>query len=294
MEIVYDIEFKGRRKVQHVNPSGIAVAVGDTVIVQAERGEHSGRVMRIFDVDESSEELPPILRQMGPDDLERVVKNQFREKEAFRIGKEKIQEHDLPMKLADVEYQFDGAKVSFYFTSEQRIDFRELVRSLASVFHTRIDMRQIGARDEAKRSCSIGSCGRPLCCGSFLPSFKTVTTDSIEHQHLSMSPSKLLGACGRLKCCLLYEEGYYEEAGKRFPKLGAHITTESGPCDVIKIDIIGDAILVKYDSGVVERIPRSRLGSRGCNGTNCDNENDDHHDHGDHNGHTADALFVDV
>lgn len=245
MDAVYDIEFKGHKKIQYVNPSAIAVAVGDTVIVQAERGEHCGVVSRIFDADEIDGETLAIVRQAGPEDLERMIKNQLREKEAYRIGKDKILERDLPMKLSDVEYQFDGGKVSFYFTSEQRIDFRELVRSLASIFHTRIDMRQIGARDEAKRSCSIGSCGRPLCCGSFLPSLKTVTTDSIEHQHLSMSPAKLLGACGRLKCCLLYEKGYYEEAGKRFPKLGAHITTESGPCDVIKIDIIGDAILVR-------------------------------------------------
>jgi len=199
-----------------------------------------------------------------------MIKNGFREKEAFRLCKAEIIDRDLDMKLVDVEYQLDANKISFYFTVEQRIDFRELVRSLASIYRTRIDMRQIGARDETKRACSIGSCGRPTCCGQFLDTFKTITSQSIEHQNLSVSPSKLLGVCGRLKCCLLYEEGFYEEAGKRFPIQGARIATESGPCNVIKIDIIGDAILVKYDSGTIERIPRSMLGSGGCDGEKCE------------------------
>ena len=197
-----------------------------------------------------------------------MVKNGFREKEAFRLRKAEIIDRDLEMKLVDVEYQLDANKISFYFTSEQRIDFRELVRSLAGIYRTRIDMRQIGAPDETKRACSIGSCGCPTCCGQFLDTFKTVTSESIRI-YLSLRP-KLLGVCGRLKYCLLYEEGYYEEAGKRFPVQGARIAPDSGPCNVIKIDIIGDAILVKYDSGTIERIPRSMLGSGGCDGEKCE------------------------
>jgi cell fate regulator YaaT (PSP1 superfamily) len=268
MEIC-DVEFKGRRKAQYQNPQDIPVQTGNWAVVAAERGEHLGRITRIFEATEFDAEIPIILRLGTAEDYEQTIKNGLREKEAFRICKEKIMERDLPMKLVDVEYQFDGNKISFYFTSDQRIDFRELVRSLAAVYHTRIDMRQIGARDEAKRMCSIGSCGRPLCCGLFLDTFKAVTTEAVEHQHLSLAPSKLLGACGRLKCCLLYEEGYYEEAGKRFPKVGARIATDSGPCEVIKIDVVGDAILVKYESGVVERVPRARLGSGDCDGKKC-------------------------
>jgi len=289
MEILYDVEFKGRRKVQYRNPNKLPVGPSDYVVVEAERGEHYGRVVRVIEIDEIAPETPCVLRFGTKEDQDRVIKNQFREKEAFVFCKEQIAQQDLPMKLVDVEYQMDGARVTFFFTADQRIDFCELVKTLAAVYRTRIEMRQIGARDEAKRSCSIGSCGRPLCCGAFLDTFRTVTTDMIEHQHLSLSPSKLLGACGRLKCCLLYEEGYYEEAGKRFPKLGAHIVTETGPCEVVKIDVIGDAILVKYETGVMERIPRSRLGSRGCDRGACHDHEEEHH----HGTHTIDAVFVD-
>lgn len=278
---VYDIEFKGRRRVAYCNTPNIPVNEGDYVIVEVERGEHIGRVAQTRHEDPpQSNGLPTILRAGTPEDRERMIKNGLREKEAFGTCKEKILEYDLDMKLVDVEYQFDGNKISFYFTAPQRIDFRELVRGLAAIYRTRIDMRQIGARDEAKRSCSIGSCGRPLCCGTFLHAFKAVTSDAVEQQQLSGNPSRFLGACGRLKCCLLYEEGYYEEAGKRFPKVGARIVTESGPCEVIKIDVLGNAIMVRYDSGAVERISRARLGSGHCDGQKC--RAGDAHDHDDH------------
>lgn len=279
---ICDVEFKGRRKEQFQSPDHISLTEGDYVVVQAERGEHAGRITRIFESEEAKKSLPHVLRATTTADIDRMAKNGLREKEAFRLCKAEIIDRALEMKLVDVEYQLDGNKLSFYFTSDQRIDFRDLVRSLAGIYRTRIDMRQIGARDETKRACSIGSCGRPTCCGQFLDTFKTVSTESIEHQNLSVSPSKLLGVCGRLKCCLLYEEGYYEEAGKKFPVMGARIATESGPCRVIKIDIIGDAILVKYDSGVIERIPRSRLGSGGCDGKKCDNPDEMH---------SVDAVF---
>jgi len=268
MEIC-DVEFKGRRKDQFQNPDNMPLHEGDQVVVEAERGEHSGRITRVFEASHVKSSMPNILRTATTDETERMIKNGLREKEAFRICKAEIIDLNLDMKLVDVEYQLDGNKISFYFTSEQRVDFRELVRALASIYRSRIDMRQIGARDETKRTCSIGSCGLQTCCSLFIDTFKPVTTDSYKHQNLSTSQSKLLGVCGRLKCCLLYEEGYYEEAGKRFPVMGARIATESGPCNVIKIDIIDDAILVKYDSGVIERIPRSMLGSGGCDGKKC-------------------------
>ena len=262
---VCEIEFKGRRKATYTNPRNITLHEGDYVIVEVERGEHIGRVCEVHKGDHPTQDAHTILRPGTTEDRERMIKNHLREKEALKTAREKIEERKLEMKLTDVEFQLDGNKVSFYFTAEQRIDFRELVRALASIYRTRIDMRQIGARDEAKRStCAVGSCGRALCCGSFLNEFKTVTTDMVSQQHLSRTPSKLLGACGRLKCCLLYEAGYYEEEGKRFPKVGARIETEDGACNVIKIDVIDDAITVRYDSGAVERIARSRLGDGSC------------------------------
>ena len=267
---VCEIEFKGRRKETYSNSRKLALREGDFVIVEVDRGEHIGRVSEVRETERSSQDIRSIVRSGTSDDRERMIKNHLREKEALKAARGKIEERRLEMKLADVEFQLDGKKISFYFTADQRIDFRELVRALASVYRTRIDMRQIGARDEAKRStCAIGSCGRPLCCGSFLNEFKTVTTGMVSQQHLSRTPSKFLGACGRLKCCLLYEVGYYEEEGKRFPKMGARIETEHGPCNVIKIDVIDDAITVRYDSGAVERISRSHLGSGHCDGGKC-------------------------
>jgi cell fate regulator YaaT (PSP1 superfamily) len=269
MEIC-DIEFKGHRKASFRNAMRLSIKKGDQVIVEAERGEHIGTVSYLYITDKDSKELPMVVRSGTKEDRERLIKNNLREKEALKTCKQMVFDSELEMKIVDTEMQYDGNKMSFYFTAEERIDFRELVRKLASVYRTRIDMRQIGARDETKRSnCTIGSCGRPLCCGSFMESFKTVTMEAFEKQNLSQSSSKLLGACGRLKCCLLYEEGYYEEEGKRFPKMGARIVTESGPCKVIKIDVIGNAIVVRYESGAVERISRSRLGSGHCTGENC-------------------------
>jgi cell fate regulator YaaT (PSP1 superfamily) len=283
MEVI-EIEFKGRRRGLYANPSNIALKIGDYAIVEAERGEHFGKVIRINENADPAPDLPAVLRPSTDEDCDRVARNRLKEQDALRVAREKVLERDLVMKLVDVEYQFDENKISFFFTADQRIDFRELVRCLASIYKTRIDMRQIGARDEARRLCSIGSCGRPLCCGQFLDKIKAVTTDLIDNQNLSLSPTKLLGACGRLKCCLLYEEGFYEEAGKRFPRLGAHIATESGACEVIKIDVVGDAILVRYDSGNVERIPRSRLGSGGCDGQKCHRHEEESPEH--------EAIFV--
>ncbi|MBT5873349.1 MAG: hypothetical protein HOH43_08010 [Candidatus Latescibacteria bacterium] len=269
MEIC-EIEFKGRRKETYINSRNVPVLTGDYVIVEVERGEHIGRVSEVRNGERPSEAKHTILREGTAADREKMIKNKFKETEALKIARERVQERNLEMKLTDVEYQFDGNKISFYFTAEQRIDFRELVRSLASVYRTRIDMRQIGARDEAKRStCAVGSCGRPLCCGSFLEEFKTVTTDMVTQQRLTRTPAKLLGSCGRLKCCLLYEAGFHEEDGKRYPKVGAEITTENGPCTVEKIDLVDDSITVQYESGALERISRSRLGSGDCGGGKC-------------------------
>lgn len=278
---VYEIEFKGRRRERYGNPLSVLVEVGEYVIVEAERGEHSGKAVSRSEVLEPESDLRSILRPGTPEDRECLIKNSLREQEAFRTCREKILERDLEMKLVDVEYQFDGNKISFYFTADGRIDFRELVRCLAAIYRTRIDMRQIGARDETKRMCWTGSCGRPLCCSTFLHQFRPVTTQAAQHQNLSHNSSKLLGACGRLKCCLLYEEGYYEEAGKRFPKLGARIATQLGPGIVEKIDVVGDFITVAHDSGVVERLPRAMMGEGDCDGQKCrrDVESHSEHDH---------------
>ena len=201
------------------------------------------------DLSDIGDDIKEVLRHATDKDIERLEEIREKEAEALRICTEKVEEHHLPMKLVDVEYQFDGNKITFYFTSEGRIDFRELVKDLAGVFRTRIDLRQIGVRDEARRFDGMGMCGRRLCCATFLKDFEPVTLKMAKDQNLPLTPSKISGACGRLMCCLTYELDYYKELTKDIPKIGRKISCYGGQHRIEKIDILRGAVILSDGEG---------------------------------------------
>ena len=214
---VIGVRFKEAGKIYYFDPGDLSITTSDHVIVETARGvEYGSVVVGLKEVDDS-EVVPPlkkVIRIATTDDDDRVAENAFREKEAFAICLEKIEQHTLPMKLIDVEYTFDNSKVIFFFTADGRVDFRELVKDLATVFRTRIELRQIGVRDEAKMLGGIGFCGRELCCHTFLGDFAPVSIKMAKEQSLSLNPSKISGICGRLLCCLKYENDVYVENRK--------------------------------------------------------------------------------
>lgn len=213
MAKVVGIRFKKAGKIYYFLPGGLDIKPNDGVIVETARGMEYGNVvipLREITASEIVSPLKEVLRKATPEDEEIYQNNEKKEKEAFQVCVKKIQAHQLPMKLIDVEYTFDGNKIIFSFTAEGRVDFRELVKDLASVFRTRIELRQIGVRDEAKMLGGLGSCGRELCCASFLGDFEPVSIRMAKDQNLSLNPTKISGICGRLMCCLKYENGCYE------------------------------------------------------------------------------------
>ena len=231
MPTIVGIKFKKNGKVYHFAPNNQEVAIGDTVIVETQRGVEAGEVaVAPHDIDESAVKSPlkDIIRKATAADLKILAENKQKEKEAFVICNEKIKKHGLDMKLVEVEYAFDGTKILFYFTADGRVDFRELVKDLATEYHTRIELRQIGARDEAKTLGSIGICGFDLCCSKFLDDFESVSIKMAKEQNLSPNPSKISGACGRLMCCLKYEQETYDELLKITPKVGETVDTPDG------------------------------------------------------------------
>jgi cell fate regulator YaaT (PSP1 superfamily) len=217
-----EIEFKGCRRCFYANPLEYPAAVGDLVVVRADKGEELGRVVNmgaLVDQRAGNQELPEMVRKPGREDMTKHRENQKLERETFFDCRKRIEEHGLAMKLVDVEYQFDRNKITFFFTAEKRVDFRNLVRDLASRYRTRIELRQIGVRDEAKRMGGIGLCGRRLCCTTFLREFEPVVTQFAKEQNLPLNPTKLSGCCGRLMCCLRYEREFYAEMLKNFPEM---------------------------------------------------------------------------
>src|SRR3989304_5791399 len=215
---VVGVRFKKACKVYDFEAEALELSPGDTVIVEVERGLGLGSVVytpREVDPETLTRPLKKIVRKADPVDVERQGFNTERETEALRICKERIIKHNLPMKLIRVEYLFDSSKAIFYFTSDTRVDFRELVKDLAATFHTRIEMRQIGVRDEAKMIGGLGPCGRGLCCSGFLSDFHPVTIKMAKEQHLALNPAKISGICGRLMCCLSYEHDFYQNERKR-------------------------------------------------------------------------------
>ena len=228
---VIGVRFRTAGKIYYFDPREFTIKRDDHVIVETARGIEFGTVvMPPKDIEETkvAQPLKPVLRLASQKDMEQEATNRKKEKEAFRICLEKIKKHNLEMKLIDAEYTFDNNKVLFYFTADGRIDFRELVKDLAAVFKTRIELRQIGVRDETKIVGGIGICGRPLCCHTYLSEFAPVSIKMAKEQNLSLNPTKISGVCGRLMCCLNNEEEIYEELNRKLPNVGDFVTTEDG------------------------------------------------------------------
>ena len=231
MTKVIGVRFRKAGKVYYFSPGDEEIKAGQHVIVETARGiEYGYVVLGSRDVEESKviQPLKSVIRMATKDDKNKEQLNRKKEKDAFKICQEKIRKHGLEMKLIDAEYTFDNNKVLFYFTADGRIDFRELVKDLASVFKTRIELRQIGVRDETKIRGGIGICGRPLCCHSYLSDFVPVSIKMAKEQNLSLNPTKISGVCGRLMCCLTNEEETYEELNRQLPGVGDHVTTPEG------------------------------------------------------------------
>ena len=248
MVTVIGVRFKKAGKIYYFSPSDLDIKKGDFVVVETARGIEFGEcVIGIRQIKEEDivSPLKNVIRKAEDEDIERNRENKAKEKEAFNICMEKIIKHGLDMKLIDVEYTFDNNKVIFYFTAEGRVDFRELVKDLASVFRTRIELRQIGVRDEAKMKGGLGPCGRPLCCSTFLGEFVPVSIKMAKEQNLSLNPTKISGICGRLMCCLNYEQQNYEEIRKKLPKVGSIVETPYGEGEVISNSVIKESVKVK-------------------------------------------------
>lgn len=250
MQKAIGVRFKCAGKVYYFSPKDLNIQKGDKVIVETARGIEFGscviEVMELKD-EEIVSPLKDVLRVATQDDIETHRENIVKAKEAMKICKEKVEDHDIDMKLVSTEYTFDNNKLIFYFTSDQRVDFRELVKDLAAVFKTRIELRQIGVRDEAKAIGSMGYCGRESCCSTFLCDFSPVTIKMAKDQSFSLNPSKISGICGRLMCCLAYEQEAYEYSLKKMPKPGSVILTDLGEGVVTQISPLQELLKVKFE-----------------------------------------------
>lgn len=245
MEKVIGVKFKNTGKLYYFDPGKYSFESGDNVIVETSRGLEFGIVkMECIEIDESEIVAPlkKIVRPANEKDCAKHLDNLSKSEDAMRQCQEKIYKHGLEMRLTDVEYTFDNSKLIFYFTADGRVDFRELVKDLAAIFHTRIELRQIGVRDEAKMLGGIGSCGRPFCCHSWLPDFEPVSIKMAKVQNLSLNPAKISGICGRLMCCLNYENAIYTELRKGMPNVGEKIKTPDGMAIVFESNILENKI----------------------------------------------------
>ncbi|HVH08625.1 MAG TPA: regulatory iron-sulfur-containing complex subunit RicT [Gemmatimonadales bacterium] len=295
---VVEVRFKGNRKEYFTWPSPEPLALHDPVIVEVERGQDLGRVSALGPVaakkcgigcsgcslaaaggPSASAAAPPTAATAAtslptpspPDPTRRVLRRATAEDAAVaaaleaeeegvrRKVMERVQQHGLPMKVSDAEWQWDRRKLTIFFTAEQRVDFRALVRDLASLFHTRIELRQIGARDEAKRLDGVGRCGRQYCCSSWLPELRPVSLSLAKDQHLSLNPSQISGGCGRLLCCLRYEHDFYVQTRKRFPKEGRLLRTLVGPERVLAIDIFRETVTLRLEAGDTRVVALEKL-----------------------------------
>lgn len=248
---IVGVRFRTAGKIYFFAPGDLDIVRGNHVIVETARGIEYGTVVgdiREVEDDKVVQPLKPVLRIATPKDDEQAAKNKEKEKDAFKICLEKIQAHGLEMKLIDAEYTFDNNKVLFYFTADGRVDFRELVKDLASVFRTRIELRQIGVRDETKIRGGIGNCGRPLCCHSYLSEFIPVSIKMAKEQGLSLNPTKISGVCGRLMCCLKHEEDTYEELNRKLPNPSDRVTTPEGDeGEVHSVNVLRQRVKVIVD-----------------------------------------------
>ena len=247
---IISIRFKNGGKEYYFNPNGAQFQVGDGVIVETTRGTEFAQCVRgnnLIDEIELTAPLRPVVRKATDEDVRLLEKNKEREKQAFGICQQKIGEHGLDMKLVSAEYNFDGSKIIFFFTSEGRVDFRALVKDLAGTLRTRIELRQIGVRDEAKLLGGLGICGKPFCCAQFLEEFQPVSIKMAKTQNLSLNPTKISGTCGRLMCCLKYEQAAYEDAAGRMPKNESFVDTPDGVGNVSAVDLLRGEVSVRLD-----------------------------------------------
>ena len=249
---VIGVRFQNAGKLYFFDPGPYWPTPGDFVIVETTRGIEFGEVVtgvRELNDEQLSSPLKQVVRIASAQDVQHAEENKLHEKEAYAICQKKIGEHKLDMKLVSVEYTFDNSKILFYFTANGRVDFRSLVKDLAAVFKTRIELRQIGVRDEAKMLGGLGPCGRPICCGAFLGDFQPVSIKMAKEQNLSLNPTKISGVCGRLMCCLKYEQDNYEQTRKRMPKVGKEVSTPDGPGVVWDLNIIKESVRVRIQKG---------------------------------------------
>ncbi|MCU0608387.1 MAG: signal peptidase II [Chitinispirillaceae bacterium] len=264
--------FKGERSAICRDRADIDINEGEKVIVEAERGIDLGTaalVGSLVRLKRGKGETRGIIRRATQADLDIAAKNAAKEKEAFKVAREKIAHYRLDMKLVDIEMQFDSSKITFYFTAAQRVDFRELVKDLASVYRVRIELRQIGVRDEAKRIGGLGICGRKQCCSAFLTEFEQITTQMAKNQELALNPTKISGNCGRLLCCLRYEDDLYLELFKAYPAIGSKLVIDKKNCRLDFINIFTEKALLRFEDGTqawlsAEEIARGASAPKGA------------------------------
>ncbi|MCE5270756.1 stage 0 sporulation protein [bacterium] len=282
MEMI-EVQFKGERREYFINRANVQFELGDYLIVEVDRGEDMGRaVQRDVTPDRKKTEnrksdFGEVRRRASQDEINRLESITYREMEALQICHHKVEEHGLNMKLVDAEWQFDGNKVSFYFTAEKRVDFRQLVKDLASIFKTRIELKQIGVRDEARRLGGCGRCGYRLCCTTFLGDFEPVTLRAAKEQRLPLNPAQISGICGRLMCCLMFERDFYKSQSKKFPREGKDYENCRGARERVSgVDIFNETVEVRNAEGVRRKIPLSEFnrsyqecGCRPGSGTFC-------------------------
>ncbi|WP_418704304.1 PSP1 domain-containing protein [Anaerotruncus massiliensis (ex Liu et al. 2021)] len=264
MAEIIGVRFKSVGKVYYFDPGELRVEKGARVIVETARGVECGEVAmgnRQIEDQKLSKPLKKVMRLASPEDLKKVHDNAAKEKQAFKVCEEKIAKHKLSMKLVDVEFTFDNNKILFYFTADGRVDFRELVKDLASVFRTRIELRQIGVRDEAKMLGGLGICGRPFCCSTFLGEFQPVSIKMAKEQGLSLNPTKISGTCGRLMCCLKYEQAAYDDLLRTTPKAGTPVRTKDGRGTMVEVNLLTGMLKVapEKDSAAAKFYPKSEV-----------------------------------
>lgn len=256
MSLIVGVRFKNNGKTYYFDPGTLSLQAGDSVIVETARGQEWGRVSIAntqVDDKEVSSPLKPVVRRATKEDDERAEENERLGKEAVKITAQKVEKHNLNMKLVDAEYAFDRSKVTIFFTADGRVDFRELVRDIAGALHTRIELRQIYERDDIRLRGSLGPCGMPCCCITYLNEYEKVTVKMAKNQNLSLNPTKVSGMCGKLMCCLRYENDYYAETCKLMPKIGARVKTADGSVKVEGVDLLKRQIrasLENKDGGI--------------------------------------------
>jgi cell fate regulator YaaT (PSP1 superfamily) len=262
MSDVVGIRFKRAGKVYFFDPMEIDLKVGDYVVVETTRGLEMGQVVispKQVLASELDEPLKPVIRKAEAEDIEQAQEFEQKEREALTICGELIGKLELPMKLLSAEYNFDGSRLTFFFTAEERVDFRQLVRELTSRLKTRVELRQVGPRDETKLVGGFGRCGRPLCCTSFLSELAPVSIRMAKEQGLPLNPMKISGACGRLLCCLVYENEFYHETKGKLPKEGQRISTSMGEVKVIGVNPLKETVLVELESEATVELPMSEV-----------------------------------